>query len=288
MQNKRRSAVERAILVIHPPGSTRAVRYECGVVPLPIVEEGITCGALILLDLIDLELPRTSPGAGNSSDSDSDDDSMLGAAHGPGRLQLFGCEDRPESLWAVHESGCWSLSLPWLPTLSKALAESSHRQEGNKGPRRDLDAALSSVPPPMLREVFRTSAAPTVVSGAPRIAASGPMHDMFLGDSLLVALQTPKASSATFCCFMQRQDALVVIPSSREGGVGSASSDPGTSASSGSPAGGGWKAIIDANLKAIYADLLVFQAPTLPNSKALVLFSHPKVNQVESNEHFSS
>lgn len=272
-------------------GSTRAVRYECGVVPLPAVEGSITCGALMLLDLIDLELPTAGYAVG--LDEDEDDDDGLGVVHGTGRLSLLGCEDCPESMWAVHSSGCWSLSLPWLPTLSKALAESCHRVDGSGsssnalGHRKYLDAALSSVPPPVLREIFRASTTPVGASLPPMgtagttssafVSAASPMHDMFLGDSLVVALQPTVSSSSaktTFHCFMQRQEALAAIPS-REAppGVGTTSSDPDSgSTTAGSPTGGR-KAVVDANLNAVYADLCTCKSPNFPKSECAAGFN---------------
>ena len=288
-------------LNVDDAGSIRAVRYECGSVPLPTdggQSGGVTCGALLLLDVIDLQLPS----AGSRDDDDEDDDECCGGVLGPsaglGRLSLLGSEESPETLWAVQASGCWAVTLPWLPLLSKALAPSGSqgRMRTAGGAEPGLGAALAELPPPLVRELMSVpsshAASPSVsaaVQSGPRLVAAAHLHDMFLGDSLVAVTQLPASVSSSaapvrvcsdttiFRCFLQRltappdiseADVGATIPV--EGGAAAASAGSGTCAPASAPAltpgsvSQERKSLVDASIKAIYADLLKCPPVVLP------------------------
>jgi hypothetical protein len=112
-----------------PSGEMQAVRYECGTATVQEPEEpgSISFGSLLLLDCIDLQV-CPSPGGGKSDGEASDEDDVeyqpATGLHRQ-RLGLIGCRDSPETFWAVHSSGCWSVALPWLHVLARSLSNSS-------------------------------------------------------------------------------------------------------------------------------------------------------------------
>lgn len=316
----------------------RAARYQCSTAPLPPAPAsspiGATCGALLLLDAVDLQLPApaaqllASPALGGGADSDSDEadegpGGVLGPDAGLRRLQLLGSSENPQALWACHESGAWLVTVTWLATLSQALAgdAASGGEAGGRGGAMQSDVSLDAtlglgrlqlavetVPPPVVKELTQL---PNAGTGGAWMASAAVLPDLFLGDSLL-ALKMPGLMQATpakpgasaaagtsgaglqataISCFRLRAAAAAELgeeleaadataapgsgldargQSSSEGGEGSLGTGTTASAAPSGPSGvadspskaaasplsAARRELLDANIKAIYADLI--------------------------------
>ena len=194
---------QRPQCVVDSRGSIRAVKYECPLVPFITpgsADSVLSCGSALLLDEIDLQIPPalTSPPKTDSDDDEEEEEESKRS------LMLIGCEGRPQSFWAVHKTGCWSIDIPWLPTLSQALSASS-----SKSHLRGLQAAIDSLPPPSIKELIAPPSefSPSLTDRESCSSACS-LNDLFLGDFVIVLQSSASVgqglSSERLRCFQQR------------------------------------------------------------------------------------
>lgn len=222
--------------VLDVKGEVRAVRYECPLLPLTSSslegkgaaseeekEGGVPCGGLLLLDLIDLQLPLPALPSAGADEEEEDDSSGPGGVLGPNpglrRLSLVSCNPSggggggagkggggANAFWAVHESGCWAIEISWLPALARALAAKGLEGGGRGLTEKEVQqvhTAIETVPPPCIKELLfvppsssalslQTFRKPPLSSQAANASplrlckAASAMSDLFLGDALVL------------------------------------------------------------------------------------------------------
>ncbi len=240
------------------------MRHECGAVLLPLGPPGgVACGGMLLLDQVDLQL---QPHAGCGDDDDDPLSTLFGPSSESSRLRLIGSEESPQTVWAVHGSGCWAIEFPWLPALAKALAGTG--DGGISSSEMELvEGALETVPPPVVKELMLVSEGSdgAVVK---RLSCAACLRDVFLGDSLIVvdsevvSTEPRSPSKAWVRCFMRRKLASAVAGQHNTGSSKASNDADGLSSD-------GRRAILEASIDSIYGELMARQPLVLPKPPGL-------------------
>ncbi|GAX85456.1 hypothetical protein CEUSTIGMA_g12872.t1 [Chlamydomonas eustigma] len=174
-------------LALDKKGQVRAARFTCPLVSSRLPEdsgEGMCTAPLQLVDCVDLQISAALP-----ADGILDDSKWLQTLHYAtcrNRFKLLPSAEDPQSMWAVHRTGCWKISFPWLTALSKLVCSAV---DAGSVTTKVLDQEMEVLPPPSVRELLY------VTEEAVILQAACVMSDMFLGDGLLIAVPQSQENS---------------------------------------------------------------------------------------------
>ncbi|KAG1665679.1 hypothetical protein FOA52_005469, partial [Chlamydomonas sp. UWO 241] len=274
--------------VLDTRGDTRAVRNDCPTLPLS-QSPASSWGGMLLLDVVDLQLPSSGNYDEEEDDEGAGGDASARTALAPGagtqRLRLLGGRGAPHSLWAVHASGAWQLTVTWLPLAARLLASPAPAGVDGVGGVDAVWLDADTLPPPLVAQL----APPPTSSSAPppRITAGCALCDLFVGESLLLmsscedggssgaaAVASP-ADAPLLMCFRQRAERS---QQAKAAALDAAAADAGAAAAAGtgtsSPAGQASPPVktprqqqLSDSLHAIYDDILSgFKPVKLPEA----------------------
>lgn len=203
-----------------------AVRSQVGVLPAADAQP-----ALLLLDIVSLNLPHEAAEAAAAAAADPGEDEIAGSgnssAAAAATIGLAQDAAAPELLYAVHSSGAHAVTLTWLPLLAGLMAE-----EGGAPPQ--LPAAL----PQPSAELLRRSTAGLV--------AASPVGDTLSGSALVVL----EASGKALCLRPHRAARAAEDAAAAAGTAGAAGAAAGVAATSSAA-----QRDVEAQIATIYGDL---------------------------------
>ena len=187
--------------------------------------------ALLLLDIVSLNLPHEAAEAAAAAAADPGEDEIAGSgnssAAAAATIGLAQDAAAPELLYAVHSSGAHAVTLTWLPLLAGLMAE-----EGGAPPQ--LPAAL----PQPSAELLRRSTAGLV--------AAAPVGDTLSGSALVVL----EASGKALCLRPHRAARAAEDAAAAAGTAGAAGAAAGVAATSSAA-----QRDVEAQIATIYGDL---------------------------------
>ena len=187
--------------------------------------------ALLLLDIVNLNLPHEAAEAAAAAVADPQEDEIAGSGNisGAAAATIALAQDAaaPELLYAVHSSGAHAVTLTWLPLLAGLLGEES-------GAPPQLPAAL----PQPSAELLRRSTAGLV--------AAAPVGDTLSGSALMVL----EASGKALCLRPHRAARAAEDGAAAAGAAGTAGAAAGAAAASSAA-----QRDVEAQIATVYGDL---------------------------------